>query len=150
MLKSLGYVELRIDEMRPRLLDFGSNAAETKQLLDAHRDLIARLRVRFLPSGPEGIDFTFYQSFQSKQDQVEQLLAGADKLVTEQKTDDGIVVYEAMAESLGIAWRELNRQLDLRGYILEDALNFYLEADNHAEVSSYFAIFNGNLETKAF
>uniref|UniRef100_A0A914RBS0 Ig-like domain-containing protein n=1 Tax=Panagrolaimus davidi TaxID=227884 RepID=A0A914RBS0_9BILA len=117
MLKSLGYVELRIDEMRPRLLDFGSNFSETKNLLDAHRDLISRLR--------------------SKQDQVEQLLAGADKLVTEQKTEDGIIVYEAMAESLGVAWRELNRQLDLRGYILEDAIKFYQEADNHAQIVSH-------------
>uniref|UniRef100_A0AC34F5X0 Ig-like domain-containing protein n=1 Tax=Panagrolaimus sp. ES5 TaxID=591445 RepID=A0AC34F5X0_9BILA len=117
MLKSLGYVELRIDEMRPRLLEFGSNFSETKNLLNSHRDLILRLR--------------------SKQDQVEQLLAGADKLVTEQKTEDGIIVYEAMAESLGVAWRELNRQLDLRGYILEDALKFYQESDNHAQIVSH-------------
>jgi hypothetical protein len=117
MLKSLGYVELRIDEMRPRLLEFGSNVIETKHFLDTHQDLVSKLR--------------------SKQDQVEQLLAGADKLVTEQKTEDGIIVYEAMAESLGVAWRELNRQLDLRGYILEDALKFYQEADNHAQIVSH-------------
>ena len=83
---------------------------------------------------------------QSKQDQVEQLLAGADKLVTEQKTEDGIIVYEAMAESLGVAWRELNRQLDLRGYILEDTLNFYQEAERHAQTinqtNNLFRAFN--------
>ena len=45
MLKSLGFVELRIDEMSPRLLDFGTNASETKNLFDAHRDLVQRLRV---------------------------------------------------------------------------------------------------------
>uniref|UniRef100_A0AC34RCQ3 Uncharacterized protein n=1 Tax=Panagrolaimus sp. JU765 TaxID=591449 RepID=A0AC34RCQ3_9BILA len=85
MLKSLGYIELRIDEMNPRLLETGSTIGETTKLLGTHKDLVGRLR--------------------SKQDQVEQLLAGADKLVTEQKTEDGIIVYEAMAESLGVAWR---------------------------------------------
>uniref|UniRef100_A0A7E4VLM8 HPt domain-containing protein n=1 Tax=Panagrellus redivivus TaxID=6233 RepID=A0A7E4VLM8_PANRE len=113
MLKSLGYLELRIDEMHPRLLDFGNDTESAGRLLYGHRDLITKLR--------------------SKQDQVEQLLAGADKLVTEQKTEDGVVVYEAMAESLGVAWRELNRQLDLRGYILEDTLRFYDHANKHAQ-----------------
>ena len=41
-----------------------------------------------------------------------------------------------MAESLGVAWRELNRQLDLRGYILEDTLKFYQEAERHAQTIS--------------
>jgi hypothetical protein len=53
--------------------------------------------------------------------------------VTEQKDSD-IYVYEAMAESLGVAWKELNRQLELRGYILEDTLRFYQFADDHEKV----------------
>jgi hypothetical protein len=62
------------------------------------------------------------------------LLTRADQLVTEQKDSD-IYVYEAMAESLGVAWKELNRQLELRGYILEDTLRFYQLAEDHEKVT---------------
>lgn len=64
---------------------------------------------------------------------MEELLARADQLVTEQKDSD-VIVYEAMAESLAVAWKELNRQLELRGYILEDTLRFYEEAQKHDQV----------------
>ena len=51
-----------------------------------------------------------------------------------------------MAESLGVAWRELNRQLDLRGYILEDTLKFYQEAEKHVQTinqtNNLFRAFN--------
>lgn len=70
-------------------------------------------------------------SFQSKQQQVEDLLARADQLVSEQKEQNDILVYEAMAESLGAAWKELNRQLELRGYILSDAHHLHELADEH-------------------
>src|SRR5277367_3717170 len=36
-----------------------------------------------------------------------------------------------MAESLGAAWKELNRQLELRGYILFDAHHLHELADEH-------------------
>ncbi|KAI6213934.1 hypothetical protein M3Y94_00210000 [Aphelenchoides besseyi] len=113
MLKSLGDIELRIDEMKPRLLEIGSNVEETSELLDSHSDLIARLA--------------------SKQEQVEELLTRADQLVTEQKDQD-IYVYSAMADSLGIAWKELNRQLELRGYILEDTLRFYEQTEKQEQL----------------
>ncbi|KAI6200221.1 Muscle M-line assembly protein unc-89 [Aphelenchoides besseyi] len=112
MLKSLGDIELRIDEMKPRLLEIGANGEETTKLLDSHSDLITRLA--------------------SKQEQVEELLTRADQLVTEQKDQD-IYVYSAMADSLGIAWKELNRQLELRGYILEDTLCFYEHTDKQEQ-----------------
>lgn len=68
---------------------------------------------------------------------MEELLARADQLVTEQKDSD-VIVYEAMAESLALAWKELNRQLELRGYILEDTLRFYQEAQRHDQVFKKF------------
>lgn len=55
-------------------------------------------------------------------------------MVAEQKESD-VLVYEAMAESLGVAWKELNRQLELRGYILEDTLKFYKQAESHEQVN---------------
>ncbi|KAI6225468.1 hypothetical protein M3Y99_01339800 [Aphelenchoides fujianensis] len=113
MLKSLGDIEVRIDEMKPKLLEIGAKRAETAELLDAHTDLIERLG--------------------SKQEQVEELLTRADQLVTEQKDHD-VYVYQAMAESLGVAWKDLNRQLELRGYVLEDTLRFYEQAERHEQV----------------
>ncbi|TKR60375.1 hypothetical protein L596_027630 [Steinernema carpocapsae] len=117
-LKSIGYAQVRIDEMRPRLLEIGSSLGETKNLLDIHEDLMRRLK--------------------SKEAQVEELLARADHLVTEQKDSD-IVVYEAMAESLGSAWKELNRQLQMRGYLLADVLKFYDLANHHQKIASHIS-----------
>ncbi|VDM29998.1 unnamed protein product [Toxocara canis] len=72
----------------------------------------------------------FLPFIHSKEDQVEELLARADNLVTEQQEPD-VLVYEAMAESLGSAWKELNRQLQMRGYLLKEALRFYEYAEQH-------------------
>ncbi|CAG9536090.1 unnamed protein product [Cercopithifilaria johnstoni] len=115
LLKSIGYASLRIDEMQPRMLELGENLDETIALLDVHDDLMHRLK--------------------SKEDQVEELLARADNLVIQQKEPD-VHVYEAMAESLGTAWKELNRQLQMRGYLLTEAKRFYKLAKHHEEISS--------------
>lgn len=71
---------------------------------------------------------------QSKEQQVEELLSRADSLVTEQKEPD-VHVYEAMAESLGTAWKELNRQLQMRGFLLIETLRFHQLAQKHENVS---------------
>ncbi|KAK0410881.1 hypothetical protein QR680_005377 [Steinernema hermaphroditum] len=117
-LKSIGYVQLRIDEMRPRLLEIGDTLDDTANLVDIHEGLMKRLK--------------------SKESQVEELLARADHLVTEQKDSD-IVVYEAMAESLGNAWKELNRQLQMRGYLLADVRKFYDLASHHQKISTFIS-----------
>ena len=49
---------------------------------------------------------------QSKQSPVEELLRQADQLITNQQPR--AEVYAAMAESLGAAWRDLNRILEER------------------------------------
>lgn len=68
---------------------------------------------------------------------MEELLARADNLVLQQKEPD-VHVYEAMAESLGIAWKELNCQLRMRGFLLAETKRFYKLAQHHEEVSLFF------------
>lgn len=114
LLKSVGYACLRIDEMQPRMLELGENVEETDALLATHEDLMHRLK--------------------SKEDQVEELLARADNLVIQQKEPD-VHVYEAMAESLGTAWKELNRQLHMRGFLLTETKRFYELAQRHEGIS---------------
>ena len=57
------------------------------------------------------------QKLQSKQSPVEDLLKQADNLISNHK--DRAEVYTAMAESLGMAWRDLINLLDERKYILD-------------------------------
>uniref|UniRef100_A0A915HUD8 DUF7799 domain-containing protein n=1 Tax=Romanomermis culicivorax TaxID=13658 RepID=A0A915HUD8_ROMCU len=60
------------------------------------------------------------------------MLTKADQMV-EKQPENQAVVYEAMAESLGATWKELNSQLQLRGNLLEDAVNFfnYVKKNQH-------------------
>lgn len=50
----------------------------------------------------------------------------ADDLVTQQKSYNE--VYEAMARSLGEAWKELNLQLEGRRNLLNQAIRFHTVA----------------------
>ena len=61
-------------------------------------------------------------SLQSKQSPVEDLLRQADDLIARQRPR--AEVYAAMAESLGVAWRDLNGQLELRKAVLEQNYMF--------------------------
>lgn len=54
--------------------------------------------------------------FQSKQSPVEELLRQADHLIATQKPR--AEVYAAMAESLGLAWKDVNTLLEERRNIL--------------------------------
>ncbi|CAJ0582852.1 unnamed protein product, partial [Mesorhabditis spiculigera] len=114
LLKSMGYVELRIDEMRPGLLAIGGSLEETRSLLAMHEDIMHRLR--------------------EKEDQVEVLLSRADNLAHEKENPNEQIVYEAMARSLNTAWRELLKQLQLRGYLLHDVLEFYILFNKHQQL----------------
>ncbi|VDM62825.1 unnamed protein product [Angiostrongylus costaricensis] len=78
-LQSVGYVELRIDEMRPGLLAIGGSCEEAAALVNIHEDLLARLR--------------------DKEDQVAALLSRADNLSSEKKAKEAII-YGDMAKSL--------------------------------------------------
>uniref|UniRef100_A0A0N4ZQ49 Titin n=1 Tax=Parastrongyloides trichosuri TaxID=131310 RepID=A0A0N4ZQ49_PARTI len=113
MLKSVDYISLRVTSMNPPILELGENLGNCTTLHEMHKDLMKRLT--------------------SKQDQVDELLSRADQLVVEQKDTD-IYVYEAMAKSLAVAWKELLRRLEMRGYLLKDAVSFYQMIGNHEEL----------------
>lgn len=85
-------------ELSPGLEVLGRNFGEAAELRAQHRDAAAALRAKESP--------------------VEDLLRQADQLIEEQKPGKA-EVYAAMAQSLGAAWGDLNRQLDRRGAVLE-------------------------------
>ncbi len=62
-------------------------------------------------------------SIQAKQDNITELLTRADDLVNQQKSYNE--VYEAMARSLGEAWKELNLQLEGRRNLLNQAIRYH-------------------------
>ncbi|CDW54860.1 Spectrin and I-set domain containing protein [Trichuris trichiura] len=104
VLQSGDHVRLEVDSMVPPMLDVGQNYEEAITLQTQHLDLIARL--------------------QSKQANVEELLSNADSLVAEKSGTDS-AVYEAMADSLGTAWKDLNQQIQIRAQLLEQAVEFF-------------------------
>jgi hypothetical protein len=91
-------VNVRIDEMQPSMFDVGTYSDEAQRLLDINDDLMARLK--------------------AKESNIEDLLSQADGLVEKQPPADA-PVYKAMAESMGTAWRDLNKQLLLRAQLLQ-------------------------------
>lgn len=64
---------------------------------------------------------------QTKQSPVEELLRQADDLISNQKPRGE--VYSAMAENLGLAWKDLNAQLEQRRQILEQAVAFFSKSE---------------------
>ncbi|KAK5978340.1 hypothetical protein GCK32_013301 [Trichostrongylus colubriformis] len=114
LLKSMGFVEVRIDEMRPGLLEIGETSSETANLLNIHDDLLKRLA--------------------EKEDQVTALLIRTDNLSSEKSAKEA-VVYDDMAKGLREAWRGLQKQLMLRGYLLRETLTFHRLGDRHEKVS---------------
>ena len=85
--KQLPSVQLRVMEMEPAFALLGNNFQEADQLRKSHLEVI--------------------QKIQNKQSPVEELLAQADQMVASQESR--ALVYSAMADSLGEAWRDLKR-----------------------------------------
>ncbi|CAF4367116.1 unnamed protein product, partial [Rotaria magnacalcarata] len=103
ILRSSDIVRVRIQQMEPDLMDIGSNLGDTIKYKNVHEELISKLK--------------------AKQDNITELLTRADDLVTQQKSYNE--VYEAMARSLGEAWKELNLQLEGRRNLLNQAIRFH-------------------------
>ncbi|UJR28306.1 hypothetical protein I4U23_009551 [Adineta vaga] len=103
VLRSSDIVQVRIQQMEPDLLDFGSNLDDTIKHQTLHEELISKLK--------------------AKQDHITELLTRADDLVTQQRSYNE--VYEAMARSLGEAWKELNLQLEGRRNLLNQAICYH-------------------------
>ncbi|KAE9417221.1 hypothetical protein Angca_004187, partial [Angiostrongylus cantonensis] len=115
LLKSAGYIELRIDEMRPGLLAIGGSCEEAAALVNIHEDLLVRLR--------------------DKEDQVVALLTRADNLSSEKKAKEAII-YGDMAKCLNEVWRDLKKKLMLRSYLLREVYSFYQLAQHHEQLVS--------------
>lgn len=96
--------------MHPGMLETGETLDEALSLQRQHDDLLRRL--------------------EAKQVSVEDLLRQADALVAEQPEPEA-AVYEAMAESLGSAWKALNRQLALRSKLLQEAVAFFTSVNQY-------------------
>ncbi|CAF3636008.1 unnamed protein product [Rotaria sordida] len=106
ILRSSDIVRVRIQQMEPDLMDIGSNLGDTIQYQTVHEELINKLK--------------------AKQDNITELLTRADDLVIQQKSYNE--VYEAMARSLGEAWKELNLQLEGRRNLLNQAIRYHTMA----------------------
>ena len=65
---------------------------------------------------------------------MEEVLKQADNLIANQQPR--AEVYAAMAESLGLAWRDLHLQLEMRRSVLEKNLAFHRRAQEFFEKSA--------------
>ncbi|XP_069984239.1 titin isoform X5 [Penaeus vannamei] len=111
MRKSAEWLELRVVELTPGMVYLGSTLEEATQLLQAHEEVLAKL--------------------QSKQSPVEDLLNQADQLISTQRPR--AEVYASMAESLGLAWKDLNAQLETRKQILDMGVAFHTRARQYSD-----------------
>ncbi|XP_035212204.1 muscle M-line assembly protein unc-89-like isoform X2 [Stegodyphus dumicola] len=107
LLQSKEWIQLKIQEMQPAMTDIGTNLQEATDLYQQHEKVLEKL--------------------QTKQSPVEELLRQADDLISTQKPRGE--VYSAMAENLGLAWKDLNAQLEQRRQILEQAVAFFSKED---------------------
>ena len=73
---------------------------------------------------------------QLKQKDVTELLARADDIASQQK--DYQEVYQAMAESLGEAWKDLNAQLEYRKLLLDQAIAFHQSANSVCTAKTFY------------
>ncbi len=102
IMKTAMELSIKVLELEPGIAHLGDSFAEAASLQAAHDEVIRNL--------------------QSKQSPVEDLLRQADDLIANQKPR--AEVYTAMAESLGLAWRDLNANLDLRKAVLDQNYSF--------------------------
>ncbi|KAK8746901.1 hypothetical protein OTU49_016887 [Cherax quadricarinatus] len=111
LLQSAEWLELRVVELTPGMVYLGANLEEATQLLHAHEDVLTKL--------------------QNKQSPVEDLLNQADQLISTQHPR--AEVYASMAESLGLAWKDLNSQLETRKQILDMGVAFHRRAQQYSD-----------------
>ncbi|XP_074642495.1 uncharacterized protein LOC141899810 [Tubulanus polymorphus] len=110
MKESHDWIRIRIQTMEPDLMEVGSSLDEALQLRKELDEICMKLSL--------------------KQRQITELLARADTLVAEQRTPTE--VYEAMAQSLGEAWKDLTNQLDYRRVLLDQSIAFHQSAKDFA------------------
>ncbi|KAG0730306.1 Muscle M-line assembly protein unc-89 [Chionoecetes opilio] len=151
---SADWLELRVVELTPGMVYLGSNLREATQLLQAHEEVLAKLQatnrgVPLLLLLTEEVVVVVVVVIEvvmvvvvevvvvvvvveeSKQSPVEDLLNQADQLISTQHPR--AEVYAAMAESLGLAWKGLNAQLETRKEILEMGVAFHTKAQHYSD-----------------
>ncbi|KAG8223451.1 hypothetical protein J437_LFUL001943, partial [Ladona fulva] len=104
-------MQLKIVEAVPEPSRLGSSLVEAIALQRAHDNVLTQL--------------------QSKQSPVEELLRQADKLISTQRPR--AEVYAAMAESLGLAWKDVNNLLELRKTVLDLNVAYHSRAEECLE-----------------
>eukprot|EP00106_Octopus_bimaculoides_P016747 XP_014784189.1 PREDICTED: SEC14 domain and spectrin repeat-containing protein 1-B-like [Octopus bimaculoides] len=102
------WIQVRVHQMEPDIMDIGSNFEEAQRLHQEHIALLSQL--------------------QAKEGEIKQLLAKADTNVTE-RGESQRDVCAAMAETLGEAWKDLNAKLEFRGKLLEQSVAFHSNAN---------------------
>ncbi|XP_068215232.1 uncharacterized protein [Palaemon carinicauda] len=111
LLQSAEWLELRVVELTPGMVYLVPPWRRALQLQRAHEEVLTKL--------------------QSKQSPVEDLLNQADQLISTQRPR--AEVYAAMAESLGLAWKDLNSQLETRKEILDMGVAFHSKARQYSD-----------------
>uniref|UniRef100_A0A1I8GUQ1 Fibrillar collagen NC1 domain-containing protein n=1 Tax=Macrostomum lignano TaxID=282301 RepID=A0A1I8GUQ1_9PLAT len=104
------WIRVRIQQMDPDLYDIGASLEEAMEMQRVHEQLRYKL--------------------QAKQSQISELLARADDLVAQQRTRTE--VYEAMAQSLGKAWQDLQSIMERRSDLLAHAVLFFTHVSQYS------------------
>lgn len=76
-----------------------------------------------------------YSYIQEKQSPVNELLKKADHLIATQNTQPE--VYAAMADSLGLAWKDVNDILQKRSYLLHLNVEYHRYGSTFTENTRY-------------
>nr|CAD7575774.1 unnamed protein product [Timema californicum] len=108
MFQSRDWLQLKVLEVTPELTRLGASLQEALELQRAHDEVLLQL--------------------QSKQSPVEELLRQADQLISTQRPR--AEVYAAMADSLGLAWKDVNSHLEQRKLILDLNVNYQSHAED--------------------
>nr|CAD7442107.1 unnamed protein product [Timema bartmani] len=106
--RSRDWLQLKVLEVTPELTRLGASLQEALELQRAHDEVLLQL--------------------QSKQSPVEELLRQADQLISTQRPR--AEVYAAMADSLGLAWKDVNSHLEQRKLILDLNVNYQSHAED--------------------
>ncbi|CAH1708712.1 unnamed protein product [Aphis gossypii] len=107
LLQCRDVLELKVLELCPELTLLGETLEEASSLQAEHERVLEKI--------------------QEKQSPVNELLKKADHLIATQNTQPE--VYAAMADSLGLAWKDVNDILQKRSYLLHLNVEYHRQAE---------------------
>ncbi|XP_037089116.1 titin-like isoform X2 [Pollicipes pollicipes] len=112
LLQNKHWVELKALEMTPELSHLAPSLDEALLLHQQHDEVLQKLA--------------------SKESPVEDLLNQADQLIAGQ--ENKAATYSAMADSLALAWRDINGQLEQRRQVLAQCVRFHRRSRNFSDI----------------